>query len=78
VSIQITIHSKGKDKDALTGKTAEGATITINGKKRFLSQKSFWQIIDMELGGGNAVDEEPEAPLFNDRMRSMAGNHDEE
>ena len=49
MSVPMTALKMENHKDALSGKDTECVLITINGKDRWLSQKSLWRILAMEL-----------------------------
>lgn len=58
MSVKIEFVKLGEGKDSLSGKNGKGATVIMNGKERFFSEKSFWQILRMELGEGQKEDPE--------------------
>lgn len=68
MSVDFTAHSMGTAKDSLTGREAEGILITMYGKQRFLSKRSFWQVLQMELAG----EHEKEMPPANGVSQPVA------
>jgi hypothetical protein len=69
MSVNLIVHSFGEGKDSLTGKDAkDGAVVTLNGRKRFYSKKSLWQLVGMELEG---KPREEEADIFNGPVEAM-------
>ena len=61
MSVKLTIHSVGNGQDSLTGKQAEGVTVSFkDGPQKFLSWKSLKGMICYELPLANV---EPSIPM---------------
>jgi len=55
MAIELIIHSTGSGQCSLSGKDAEGLTITFKDgtiTEGFLSQKAFMQIVKMKMSAG--------------------------
>lgn len=56
MTVEITIHSVGRDECVLSGKEAEGMNVTFADgtvTESFLSNKSLYSLLRMKLGNGN-------------------------
>lgn len=69
---KITIHSTGIGSCALTGKEADGLSVTFDDgtiKDSFLSWKAFRQLLNLKAGQTDQVNAKPAAATTNDKPK---------
>ena len=69
---KITIHSTGIGSCALTGKEADGLTVTFEDgtiKDAFLSWKAFRQLLNLKAGQANQTNVKPAPVTTNDKPK---------
>lgn len=69
---KITIHSTGIGSCALTGKEADGLTVTFEDgtiKDAFLSWKAFRQLLNLKTGQANQTSAKPAPTATNDKPK---------
>jgi hypothetical protein len=69
---KLTIHSTGIGSCALTGKDADGLTVTFDDgtiKDAFLSWKAFRQLLNLKSGQANQANAKPALATTNDKPK---------
>ena len=69
---KLTIHSTGIGSCALTGKEADGLTVTFEDgtiKDAFLSWKAFRQLLNLKTGQANQTHAKPVPVTNNDKPK---------
>lgn len=72
MTFKITIHSTGIGSCALTGKEADGLTVTFDDgtiKDAFLSWKAFRQLLNLKTGQANLSNAKPSLVTSNDKPK---------
>ncbi len=72
MTFKIIIHSAGIGSCALTGKEADGLTVTFEDgtiKDAFLSWKAFRQLLNLKTGQANLSNVKPSAVTANDKPK---------
>lgn len=72
MTFKITIHSTGIGSCALTGKEADGLTVTFDDgtiKDAFLSWKAFRQLLNLKTGQANSSNAKPSLVTSNDKPK---------